>query len=166
MFFKSIHFFFSFTSLTKIFVYFGYITPLSLLLIFNLVIIYKATRFSRSQRTAYPSVSNVSRKIQMTRMILFITFLYIATSLPGIIVTGWLFADIISLEAGVLITNLLNCILFSYPALNFFTLFLSNKLFADEAKTMLSKLMLLRRGRVSHASNMGNSRELNDTTRR
>lgn len=131
------------------FVYFGYIIPLGVLIILNLAIIFKATRFSRSQRqqnqqrralSSIVSCLNNKRKLQMTRMILFITFLYVIISLPGIIVTGWLFVPIMSLDSGVLIVNSLNSVLFSYPALNFFTLLAINKLFAKEARSTIFEL--------------------------
>lgn len=132
----------------KVFVYFGYIVPFGLLVILNTLIIWKATQFSRSQRGSNMSL-NTKRKVQMTRMILFITFLYIGVSVPSMIVTGWLYGHIVSLKAGVLITNLLNCFVFSYPALNFFILYLTNKLFAVETRSLLGKMVKRRVSNVS-----------------
>lgn len=122
----------------KWFVYFGYIVPYALLIIINSMIIYKATRFSRSQNTTI--AHDERRKIQMTRTILVITFLYIGMSLPGAIVTGYFYGTIYSLTYGSLIINFLNAIQFSYPAYHFLILFFSNKLFAQEVKSFLSKM--------------------------
>ena len=119
------------------FVYFGYIAPLSLLLILNCLIILKATQFSRHQRETATITSSTRKKTQMTRTILVITFLYITISIPGIVITGYLFSSIIVLDEGVMVVNMFNDILFSYPALNFFILFFSNKQFAEEAKRIL-----------------------------
>lgn len=121
--------------------YFGFIVPYGILLVVNAMIIYKATQFSRAQKAdAALNSSKNRRKAQMTRMILFITFLYITLSFPGVIVTGYFFGIIYSHEAGSMIINLLNAIQFSYPALNFFILLFSNKLFAEEVKRLFLRL--------------------------
>lgn len=126
----------------KISLYFGYIAPYILLILFNSIIIYTATRYERKHKNSISSsIENRSakRKTQMTRMIILITFLYIMTSLPNTIVTGYLYNTVVRLDVGQLIINLINGIHFSYPAFNFFILFFSNKLFAEEVKFMFCR---------------------------
>ena len=81
---------------------------------------------------------NIKRNVQITRTILVITFLYIFATLPSILQTGYFYTNIISLEAGTLIVSAINALEFSYPALNFFILFFSNKMFADEVKAFFN----------------------------
>ena len=76
----------------------------------------------------------------MTKMILFLTFLYIVLSLPGVIVTGYMYDYVYSLDVGLMLVNLINAVQFSYPALNFFILCFSNKMFANEVKSMIFKM--------------------------
>ena len=128
----------------QICVYFGNLLPYGLLILLNSLIIYKANRFTKAQKASAASSTLISirrakRKAQMTKTIIFITFLYIATSLPGILQTGYFYTSIIVLDAGSVIVSLINAVQFSYPALNFFILFFSNKLFADEVKAFFIK---------------------------
>jgi hypothetical protein len=133
-----------------VFVYFGYIAPFSLLLILNCLIILKATQFSRQQREAATiTSSSTKKKMQMTRTILVITFLYITISIPGIVLTGYLFNYIIVLDEGLMVVSLFNGILFSYPAFNFLILFFSNKQFAEEAKRILLPPRFIHQNAVS-----------------
>ena len=120
------------------------------------MIIFKATRFSRTQKVSFSSNllcfrrSEVrKRKTQMTKMILFITFLYIVLSLPGVIVTGYMYDYIYSLDVGLMLVNLINAVQFSYPALNFIILCFSNKMFANEVKSMIFKFRST--NRISHS---------------
>lgn len=122
----------------KISLYFGYIVPYCFLVLLNSAIIYKATQFERHQQPTTETRS-AKRKTQMTRMIVFITFLYIITSLPNTIITGYFYNPVVRLDVGQLIINLINGIHFSYPAFNFFILFFSNKLFAEEVKFMFCR---------------------------
>jgi hypothetical protein len=125
------------------------IVPFGLLLAINLMIIYKATRFSRTQ---YLSSNNKcpnqegynnnkttinARKAQMTRTILTITFLYICLTLPPAIITGFFYPNVIALDLiGPMLINLIDNITFSFPAFNFFILLYSNRLFANEFRDM------------------------------
>lgn len=111
-------------------------TPYGLLIIFNSLIIYKATRFERV-RVEAAELRAAKRKAEMTRTILFMTFLYILVTLPSTIVTGYYFLTILLSDSGPLIITLIDALQFSYPALNFFILFFSNKLFAEEVKIFL-----------------------------
>ena len=114
-----------------------------------MLIIYKATRFSESNTNSNTHTNSASetqrnkRKTQMTRMILLITSLFIAMSLPGAILTGFFYDQVIMLEFGQVIVNLINGIQFSYPAFNFVILFFSNKLFAQELRSLLGQFKFM-----------------------
>lgn len=116
--------------------------PYSLLLLVNCLIILKATQFTRARRATNPSLNGITRRTQMTRMILFITFLYIMLTLPGAIISGYFFGAIYQLEYGKMAINLINDIQFTYPAFNFFILFFTNKLFAQEVKSLYSGIRI------------------------
>lgn len=119
--------------------YFGFIVPYGLLVLSNMLIIYKATSFDRSYGSqSHASGSSRKRKAHLTRTILSMTFLFIVSSLPSTIVTGYFYTDIIQLEAGQMIINLVDGFQFSYPAFNILILFSTNKLFADEIKEWIS----------------------------
>ena len=111
----------------------------------NLLIIYKATTYSRLHRTSI-GVSTGSnfrsevRKAQMTKMILFITFLYITLSMPNVIIAGYFFSYISSFYSGQMIINILNSIQFAYPSFHFFILYISNKQFANQVKAIVLRL--------------------------
>lgn len=62
------------------------------------------------------------------------TSLFILTSLPSTIVTGYFYTNIVYQETGQMIVNLVNGIQYSYPAFHFFILYFTNKLFAKEVK--------------------------------
>ena len=95
----------------------------------------------------------------MTRMILIITSLFILLSLPGAIVSGYFYDDIIVLDYGTMIINLLNAIQFTYPASNFFILFFTNKLFAQEIKSAFSRIRNKRRATVFNNTNQSAPRQ-------
>ena len=76
-------------------------------------------------------------------MILLITSLFIAMSLPGAILTGFFYDQVIMLEFGQVIVNLINGIQFSYPAFNFVILFFSNKLFGQEVRALLGQFKFM-----------------------
>ena len=139
----------------KISLYFGYIVPYCFLVLLNSAIIYKATQFERHQQPTTETRS-AKRKTQMTRMIIFITFLYIVTSLPSTIITGYLYDNVSSLDVGQMIINLIDGIQFSYPAFNLFILFFSNKLFAEELKRTFPRF-LGERNRVSTTRTKSNT---------
>lgn len=121
--------------------YFGFITPYALLVFSNLIIIYKATRFERVHNLDKGALESHSskRKAEMTRTILFITFLYIIITLPDITITGYLLFRILELDYGSMLLTIISSIHFSYPALHFFILFFSNRLFAEEVKSFFLK---------------------------
>lgn len=109
--------------------------PFILLAVFNFMIMYKATRFSRSNSSLSAIDAKIAkRRNEMVKTVIIITFLYIAVQLPSNIVTGYFYDTIKTLEVGGVINALCNNIQFSYPAFNVGILFISNKLFAKEVK--------------------------------
>lgn len=129
----------------KLSVYFGYIVPSGALIIINLAIIYKATKFDRAHKSNQdaPNViieaQGVRRKQEMTKTILIITFLYIVAAFPSNLVNGYFLLNVMNMDEGQLILNIVASVQFSYPAFNFFILYFSNKRFAHEIKELLSK---------------------------
>ena len=105
----------------------------------NLIIIYKATRIQRLNSTRSTAHK---RKAQMTKMILLITFLYIITSLPNIILAGYLYVYFIRFYYGQMITNIIRAIQTFYPAFHTFIQHFSNKHFAAEMRDIISKFKL------------------------
>ena len=142
----------------------------------NLLIIYKATTYSRLHRTSI-GVSTGSnfrsevRKAQMTKMILFITFLYNFLSMPNFIVGGYFYVTIYSYHYGQMVTNIVNAFQALYPSLHIFILYISNKQFANEVKFTLLRMKRHRIGRVSFSNqkrrstnkNTANTQNMNNT---
>lgn len=120
---------------SKVLIYFGEIVPIAFLLVLNCLIIYKSTRFSNKVTSL--SGNSAKRKAEMTRTILLMAFIYIALVLPTTICSNYFYNNIVALDAGTIILGILTFIQFSYPAFNFFILFYNNKLFAQEAKSIL-----------------------------
>lgn len=121
--------------------YFGYIGPFSILFILNSLIIFKATKFQRSQKVAVASnKKSIRRKAEMTRTVYSITIIYIITTLPSAIIGGYYYGYIITLATGQLIINIVNAIQSIYQSFNFLILYFSNKLFAAEVNQMLLRV--------------------------
>ena len=115
-------------------VYIAFIIPTVSLIVVNLLIIWKATRFERVQNT-----SQMRRKREMTKTILLITFLFVIITLPANVVVGFFYTDLLIIYEGQMIFDLVVGIQMSYPAFNFFILFFSNKLFSQEVKSIIFK---------------------------
>lgn len=155
----------------KFALYFGFLIPIGFLFIVNFLIIYKATQYSRSHKsygngntsTASHMRSN-RKKTQMTKMILFVTFFYIALTLPEEIYSGYFFDSVSELSFGQMITNIIDAVQFAYPSFHIFILFFSNKQFAQEVKEMILRI---KSSRVRTSSILGNknSSSLNDRRR-
>lgn len=122
--------------------------PVGLLIIVNMLIIYIVRKFSpkiekSNDNDNVPNTSSAASSIpikktsRITRMILFITFLYIALALPGALLSGYFYSTIYVYPWAQLSVNIVNAVQFSYPALNFFILYASNKQFATETKKIL-----------------------------
>lgn len=110
------------------------------MVIFNSLIIYKATQFQRAQRVSAASTSaaaaaSIRRKAEMTRTVFTITVFYILSSIPNTIAAGY-YLSILQLPTGQMIANLSNGFQATYQAFNFFILYFSNKLFAKEVKSL------------------------------
>ena len=124
-------------------VYIGFIIPTVSLVAVNLMIIWKATRFQRSQfisrlskSTSDSNKTGVKRKREMTRTILVISFVFVFISLPANVIVGYYLGFMMSEQEGQLVFNLVVGLQMSYPAFNFFILFFSNKLFSQEVKSI------------------------------
>lgn len=119
--------------------YFGYLTPIILLVLINSLIIFKATQFQRSQKatnTTSMSSTSARRKAEMTRTVYTTSIFYIATTLPNIVAAGYFYNNIMSLQTGQIIINILNMFQSTYQAFHFFVLYFSNRLFAQEVKIL------------------------------
>ena len=112
-------------------VYFAFVIPTVSLIVFNSLVIWKATRIEIVQNT-----SEMKRKREMTKTILLITFLYVIISLPSNVLVGFLYFDLLD-DYGQMIFNLVNGLQMSYPAFNFFILYFSNKRFSKEVKYII-----------------------------
>lgn len=159
--------------------YFGYIGPFVLLFILNSAIIYKATRFERLHRVA-PANSTVltmsrgaKRKAEMSRTVYSITIFYVITTLPSSVIGGYYYGYMLTLQSGQMIVNIINAAQSIYQSFNFFVLFYSNKLFAQEAKSFffrlrlkfLSKAPISGNGHTAQITNRTNQQKLNATTK-
>ena len=73
----------------------------------------------------------------MTKMILFLTFLYILVSLPQEIYSAYFYDEVNEMNYGLMVTNIIDTLQFTYPAFHIFILYFSNKQFAIEVKDIL-----------------------------
>lgn len=94
------------------------------------------------------SIRSRQRKVQLTRMILLLTFLYVIISLPDFILYGYYYSSLYKLYYGQMIVNILNAVHFSYPAFQIFILYYSNNRFAREFKKIVKT--------VNHSRNFTN----------
>ena len=122
----------------KFALYFGYIVPVAILIIVNILIIYKATEFSRAQKAlGNINISNLEserKKAHMTKTILFLTAFYIALSLPLQIYAGYLYVCVDQLIFGQMISNIINFFQYFYSSFQIIILYFSNKRFSIEFK--------------------------------
>ena len=115
--------------------YLAFVIPTVSLVVTNSLIIWKATRFERVQYTR-----SMKRKMEMTRSILIITFLFVIISLPSNVIFGFLFFDVFAIVESQMIFNLVIGIQMSYPSFNFFILYFSNKRFSQEVKSFIFRV--------------------------
>ena len=73
----------------------------------------------------------------MTKTILIITFLFALTSLPSNVAIGYFYDELVDISEGQLIHNIVVGIQMTYPAFNLFILYFSNKLFAQNVKSII-----------------------------
>lgn len=114
--------------------------PFVLLAILNFLLVYTVLSASKStvETEHTGGVHNsfgMKRKLQMTKTIIILTITFIVLTLPGAIVSAY-YNDIIATEAGDMLINMSDNISFSFHALGFLTLFLSNKQFSAQVKSM------------------------------
>lgn len=74
----------------------------------------------------------------MTVTVLIMAISFILMTLPGAIVSGYFYLDLIVTNIGPLVIALCDNISFSYNGLSFFMLLLSNKQISNEFKLLLS----------------------------
>ena len=144
--------------------YFGFIVPAIILIIVNFLIIHKATQYSRSQKEIGKTPSRVHserKKAQMTRMILFITFLFTFVSFPIQLYAAYFFIDVNQLYYGPMLTNIIDTIQFTYPCFHIFILFFSNKQFANEAKKIVFRFRNRERIDLSRLSSLQSRPRIN-----
>ena len=113
--------------------------PVLSLVLVNLMIIWKATRFERvsTTQTADTNLAVIRRKREMTKTILIITFLFALTSLPSSVAIGYFNDQLSVFNEGQLLYNILIGIQMTYPAFNLFILYFSNKLFVQNVKSII-----------------------------
>ena len=144
----------------KLALYFGYLIPVGLLIIVNVMIIYKATQYSRAQKAIGNSnatlMQSEKKKAQMTRMILFLTFFYIALTMPEQIFVAYIINNINLSYAISLIFTTINFIQFFYPSFHIFILLFSNKQFAIEVKEITFSIKSSRVASFFQTSNQTN----------
>ena len=121
------------------------------------MIIYKATQFSRSQaavgNTNATLMQSAKKKAQMTRMILFLTFIYIAVTLPEQIFVAYFVNNIDLTYISKMIFIVINFVQFLYPSFQIFILIWSNKLFSQEVKEIIFRIKSSRVGHLLGISN-------------
>jgi hypothetical protein len=119
--------------------YYGAIVPFALMILFNFLIIYKATQFSSGSKkpSTLDEIKRAKRRNEMIKTIVVLTLSYVIVELPCFIFNGYFYSTVIVLDVGTMINALFNNIEFSFPALNFFILYASNKMFAKELKKLL-----------------------------
>lgn len=114
-----------------------------MLFIVNSIIILKATKFNRSHKVGTAPTAatrNNQKKAQMTRTVYSITFFYLITTLPSSVIGGYYYGYMLTLPTGQLIVNIINAAQSVYQAFNFVVLYISNKLFAAEVKSIFSSV--------------------------
>ena len=77
------------------------------------------------------------RQDAMSKMIIFMTFLFVAMTLPTAY-ASFFFARLIQTDHGYFLIVLFNCITFSYHGLNFLIYYVSNLKFRSEFRKLFS----------------------------
>lgn len=88
------------------------------------------------QKTASMKFKN-QRQDAMSKMIIFMTFLFVAMTLPTAY-ASFFFARLIQTDHGYFLIVLFNCITFSYHGLNFLIYYVSNLKFRSEFRKLFS----------------------------
>ena len=128
----------------KFSIFFGFVTPASILLVVNVLIILKATHYERSQKASgnvnATNMHSDRKKAQMTRTILFLTFFFIALALPDQLYFGYLYSIIDQNLYGTMMGNLMDFIQFFFSSFHIFILYFSNKQFAKELNATIFRV--------------------------
>ena len=82
-----------------------------------------------------------AKKKRMSITVCFITMLFIILTLPGAVVSGYFYLDLINDHIGSLILVICDDISFSYHSFNFFFLLISNKKIFKESKRLFNNLL-------------------------
>ena len=138
-------------------IFFGFVAPACILLIVNVLIIFKATQYSRSHgNTNAASLHSERKKAQMTKMILFLTFFHIALEAPNQLYFGYLYSLIDQITYGKLMANLFDFTQYFYPSFHIFILYFSNKQFASEVKEIIFRI---KSGKVGSTKDVNNTNQ-------
>lgn len=122
------------------------IVPFCILVVINFLIV-NTLRHSRRNltmtrpiddltATSNSDASAMKKQTQMTVTVLVLTITFVLITLPGAIVSGFFYVDLYEVEWGQPLIVLLDDITFSYHAFNFVTLYLTNKVFNQEVKSV------------------------------
>ena len=109
-----------------------------LLLIINVSLIYKVYFKNKILETEEKART---KKKRMSITVCFITLLFIVLTLPGAVVSGYFYLDLINDQIGSLILVTCDNISFSYHSFNFFFLLISNKKIFKESKRLFNNLL-------------------------
>jgi hypothetical protein len=121
------------------------IVPFCLLVVINFLIVNTLRHSRRNLITTRPNddttatssdASAMKKQTQMTVTVLILTITFVLLTLPGAIVSGFFYVDLYEVEWGQPLIVLLDDITFSYHAFNFVTLYLTNKVFNQEVKSI------------------------------
>lgn len=126
---------FTFFNITgQIHLYIYSIVSFAVLTIVDLLIIYKVV-FASSR---IKNDSGHAKKMEMVRTILILNFSFIVLTLPSAVVSGFFYVDLSQSQVGIFVLNLCDNISFSYHSFNIITLYLTNKRFKNEIKSIFN----------------------------
>ena len=112
--------------------------PFILLALASALLIFEMNR--RTASTIATSANRQENQKSLNKTVVSLTVLFIVMTLPGAVVTSFLYAYLFnSGEIGNLVIIVCDCFSFSFHALNFLILLLTNKRFLREVKAYLSR---------------------------
>ena len=124
---------FTFFDITgQIHLYIYSIVSFAVLTIIDILIIYKVVFASSKVKND----SGHAKKMEMARTILILNFSFIILTLPSAVVSGFFYVELSESQIGLFVLNLCDNISFSYHSFNIVTLYLANKRFKNEIKTI------------------------------
>jgi hypothetical protein len=116
--------------------------PFAILIVFNFLLIFSLLPGKSSMLNE--SVQRRNKRKKLTKTVVCLSIYFIVLTTCGAI-TNIMYVDLITYELGVLIIYILNNLSFSYNALNFLVLLLSNTKFAAEFKRIIFSRLFSRR---------------------